>query len=66
MVIVSLSWGLGCNGNGGGTEVATRVEATVGPEAKRSSTNNNGSSSSSSSTQPTPLLPLTSDTITVA
>ena len=49
VVIASLSWGLGCNGNGGGTGVATRAEATVGWEAKRSSNNNNGESSSSSS-----------------
>ena len=41
------SWGLGYNGNGGRTEVAARVEATVGWEAKRSSNNNNGEYSSS-------------------
>ena len=49
VVIVPSSWGLGCNGNRGGTEVATRMEATVGWEAKRSSNKNNGESSSSSS-----------------
>ena len=45
VVIASSSWGLGCNGNRGGTEVVARVEATVGWEAKRSSDNNNGESS---------------------
>ena len=30
VVIAPSSWGLGCNGNGGGTEVTGRVEATMG------------------------------------
>ena len=33
-VIAPSSWGLGCNGNGGGTEVAARIEAKVGWEPK--------------------------------
>ena len=51
-VIAPSSWGLGCSGNrGGGSEVAVRVEAAVGWEAKRSPHNNNGESSSSSNFQ---------------
>ena len=50
-VIAPLSWGLGCSGNGGGAEVAVRVEATLGWETERSSNNNNDDSSSSSNFQ---------------
>ena len=44
-----MSWGLGCNVNGGGGEVVARGDATVGLEAKRSSSNSNNGESSSSS-----------------
>ena len=47
LIIAPSSWWLGCNDNRGGTEVAARVEVTVGWEAKRSSNNNNGEYSSS-------------------
>ena len=50
-VITSLSWGMGCNDSGGGTEMEARVGATLSWEAERSSNDKNGEFSSSNNFQ---------------